>query len=196
MEPGSRQTPVPANESGGWDSPGEGLLSQRCHRWQVCRSHSSLPTLPAIKKPLECEPRKQTGSWPEQGPLADNCGPLVSFLGWAPLQPHLGHFGKGGSSGGTLGTPRKALPSLYAGKQPQITALIMENNRCLERGGNRRGFSRGRGAVLVRSSESPGWRGAGHTTHGVTLGLSWAEPGAALHGPCGSLPTPGYSRIP
>lgn len=86
MEPRSRQTSVPANDSGSWDRqgvPGEGLPSQRCHRWQVCRSRSSLPTLPALKKPLECEPRKQTGSWPEQGPLADNCGPLVSVLGWA-----------------------------------------------------------------------------------------------------------------
>lgn len=70
MEPGCRQTPVSANESGGWDRmgvPGGGLLSQRCCRWQVCISHSSLPTLPAMKKPLECEPRKQTGSRPEQG---------------------------------------------------------------------------------------------------------------------------------
>lgn len=51
----------------GWESLEEGLLSQRCCRWQVCTSHSSLPTLPAMKKPLECEPRKQTGSRPEQG---------------------------------------------------------------------------------------------------------------------------------
>lgn len=143
---------------------------------------SLLPSnTPRYEKALECEPRKQTGSRPEQGPLADNCGPFVSFLEWAPLQPRLGHLGRGGSSGGTLGTLRRAAHPSPLGWEGAVPRVLLEaaSNHCpnngkkiavWERGWRPSGDFPGGVRLCLCSSESPGWRGAGQATHGVTFG--------------------------
>lgn len=143
---------------------------------------SRLPSnTPCYEKALECEPRKQTGSRPEQGPLADNCRPFVSFLEWAPLQPRLGHLGRGGSSGGTLGTPRRAAHPSPLGWEGAIPQVLLEaaSNHCLnngekslfgKEGGEPVRIFQGKWGCACVQVKSPGWRGAGQATHGVTFG--------------------------
>lgn len=162
----------------GRELPGRGLLSQCCCRWKVCRSHSSLQTLLAMKKPLECEPRKQTGQ--SRGRWLITAGPLCPFWDGHHSSHAWGILAKVAAAVACWARPGELpTPHLCAGKepflrccwkQPQITALIMEKITVWERGQGTSGDFPGEVGLCLCSTESPGWRGVGQATHGVTFG--------------------------